>query len=482
VSQGPTERGLPGSWDTERALLGCLLMNTEALDEIRGFLRPTDFHNPAHGKLYRVVCEMVDRGVAVNEISVGARLDRAGKADEVGGLAYLHSLTGFVRFTEHAVSHAREIAQDAERRSAILKLRELEQVLLTDPSVEPAAAMARLQDTLDREVRLASDEWVSLADASAAAVAEIQRRVTEPAHVPGIPTGWPDLDRLIGGWRPSRVYVLGARPKMGKSSWIEQTAIHAGRLGHGVGLISLEMDRLELAERALAQEARVDAGRILRGELDDEAYRRIVDADDALARLPLFVSDRPAQTMAQVRASAKRLRRKCELAGARLGLLIIDYLQLMGGDAERGVNREQVIAGISRGVKLLAKEMEIPILVLSQLSRKLEERGDKRPVPSDLRESGALEQDADAVMFLYRDEVYNPNGPNRGICEVIVRAVRGGQPGTVKLAFIGNEYRFATLEHRQEEPPPSLFPEAKRRRRKGGGRPDGADPSETPED
>jgi replicative DNA helicase len=447
-------RALPHNWDTEKALLGGLLLNAaDYLDEVRAIVAPGHFHRPSHAALFELVCALADRGQAADPIACIDAAEAKGEAEveRIGGRVYLAGLVAACSSIDSVPTYARRVRLHWERRDAIVAIREAEERLMSDPDCDPSSALAGAQERMEANVHGGDDDWVPLADATGDAVQEIQRRAEHPGVTAGIPTGWSTVDRIVGGWRGGRVYVIGARPKMGKSAYVQQTMIHAARQGHGVGMFSLEMDRLEIGERALAQEARADAGALVRGEIDESAWRDLLDADEALRGLPVYIADRPAVTMAQIRAKAKRLAKRCQAAGTPLGLLVIDYLQLMGGDGGgRNTSREQVVAALSRGVKLLAKEMHVAILLLSQLNRALESRADKRPMPSDLRESGAIEQDADGILFLYRDEVYNPDSPDKGICEVIVSALRGGQPGTARLAFQGKHYRFVDLEEQRD--------------------------------
>jgi replicative DNA helicase len=410
-------RGLPGDWDTERAVLGGLLIAPDLLDEVRAILKPEHFQMPRHQRLFQVISRLADAGIAPSVVSVPHAIQARRIEGEVGGVAYVIALGQASASVETVPSQARLIRRDWERRDALLALRKAEARLLSDPDAEPSIVMAEVTTRVDANVSTdTGDEWKTLGEIADDALREIQLRAENPGKAPGLSTGFPDLDRKLGGLRPSRVYVLAARPKMGKTALVLQMALTVAKQSVGVGFVSLEMARGELAERALANEGCVDAGKMVRGEVRaNDEWRDLLAAAERLATLGLYVSDRPAQTMAAIRAKAKRLAQRCAAEGRSLGLLVVDYLQLMGGDAGPGANREQVISGISRGLKLLSKEMEIPIVVLSQLSRKVEERAEKRPMPSDLRESGAIEQDADAILFIYRDEVYNPESPKKGI-------------------------------------------------------------------
>lgn len=444
---------LPHDWDLETAVLGGIFVNDENLAEVRGVVDAAVFHKPAHRVLFKAMCELGDRGSRVTEAAVLHRLRETGAIEMAGGMMTVLGMRQFCAVEWATPSHAKQLRQVYLRRNAIETLEDALTRLRESPDADPSEVLASAQNRVDEKATRDDEVWTTIGEATYAALGEVKQRAEQPDHLPGIPTGWRDLDHRIAGWRPSRVYVIAARPKMGKSAFVQQTALHAASLGYGVGFVSLEMDRLEIGERALAMTGRVDAGRMVRGEISpDEDWARLVEAAERLSALPLFIADRPAQTLAQLRGQTKQLRKRCEVAGTKLGMLVVDYLQLMNGSAERGSTRQEVVAALSRGIKLLAKELEIPILLLSQLSRKVEERAVKHPELSDLRESGSIEQDADAVMFLYRDDVYDPQSPKPGVCTVMVKALRGGQAGDVDLAYIGKEYRFADLADREPEP------------------------------
>lgn len=465
---------LPGNDETERALLGALLRSSALLQDVCAFVRPEDFSVARHGALFGLLVEMANRDEAISPFGVGRRVERLRDAGRYGGAGYVRELAGFALevTNEHVVGLGREVFQDALRRTAVLKLRRIEELILADATLDPVATVAAMADELGGGDRAAGGSaWHRLQDDLDVSLVEIQRRATSPGTLPGLSTGWPDLDRRIGGLQPGKVYVLAARPKVGKSVVAQAAAMHAALNGHGVGFVSLEMSGLEVAERAYANQSHVDAGAILRGEIDaDHDWPKILEARSRMENWPFYVNDRPGQSIGQLRAEVRQLAGMCERNGHPLRLLVVDYLQLMQGSG-RGLNRENVIAEISRGIKLLAKEMAIPIILLSQLSRSLESRPDKRPLPSDLRESGAIEQDADAVIFLYRDEVYNKDSPRKGIVEVIVSVIRGGQAGTVELAWIGSQHRVANLA-RGFEPPPIDPPRNTRTKGRRGGDPE----------
>jgi replicative DNA helicase len=272
------------------------------------------------------------------------------------------------------------------------------------------------------------------------------RRSGQSAFVTGVTTGFVDLDRMLAGLQRTDLVILAARPAMGKTAFALNIALAAAeKAGVGVGVFSLEMGRHQLVNRLLTAHARVDASKVRVGELDMSMdWPRLNEASDALHALPFYVDDSPGLSIAQLRSKARRLKQECP----HLGLIIIDYLQLMQGSGNPKESREQIISNISRGLKILAKELQVPVVALSQLNRSLEARTDKRPMRSDLRESGAIEQDADVILFIYRDEVYNEDSPDKGVAEIIIAKQRNGPIGDIKLLWQHDFTRFVNLEHR----------------------------------
>jgi replicative DNA helicase len=442
------ERGLPHNWETERAVLGGILVAPERLDDVREVVSDRQFHRPAHAALFRVMCELADAGSPPDTIVVLDALEARQMTDTAGGVSYVISLPQACASVDHVVAYARRVADTARMRHLVLVGQQIEQLGRDqEVSAEAAAstAMTLLYGVVDGGAE--AKGWARMGDLAAAQLEAIRERAENPEQAMGVTTGLRDLDRKINGLQAGKLYIIPGRPAMGKSALMQVMAQAAARQV-GVGVISLEMGGAEIAERALVSEAHSDAGAVRRGEVDQAVWRRLMDAAQDLDGLPLYVDDSPAASIAQIRGKARRLRAMCPT----LGVVFVDYLQLASADVGKG-SRQEEIAKVSRGLKALAKELGIAVVALAQLSRKCDDRTDKRPMPSDLRESGQIEQDADVILMVYRDEVYNADSADRGVAELIVCKHRGGEIGTVKVAFLGNEVRFADLA-RDADPRP----------------------------
>jgi replicative DNA helicase len=448
----PADRGLPHNWETERAVLGALLMAPERLADIRAILAPEDFHRPGHQVLYGLLVEMANRGDVPGVIATVDEIERRGCAETVGGIAYVIALPQANASIDLLDSEAKRVKDYATRRGIVLATRAAEEAVLDGVKATPeildaaGAELARLASTAG------APEIPPLHVEVDEALDEIDRRAANPGAITGVPTGFVDLDRKLTGLQSTDFIVIAARPAMGKTAFVLNVATNAAREGYAVGLFSLEMSRRQLLHRALCSIGRVDAQRVRTGEIDAADRSSLHVAGQDLKRLPLLIDDTPGLSLVQLRARVRALDRKARQEHGRgLGLLIVDYLQLMQGTGAKGESRENVISAISRGMKILAKEMGIPVVALSQLNRSLESRQDKRPIMSDLRESGAIEQDADVILFIYRDEVYNGDAsPKKGIAEIIVAKQRSGPIGTVELAFIDRYLLFQNLARHED--------------------------------
>lgn len=438
--------GLPHDEHTERVLLGTLLRGGDiaAVSEI---IRASAFFVPSHRDIFgALVAADQSEDRRVSPAAINRRMRDAGHTEK-GLLSRLTALEQHADPKGTETGHARALAKVARRRAAIEGARDLERRLRDDPEAEPTVALAALMADMETDAPQGRG-WVSQADLVMAQLATIEERTRQPNAVPGAPTGVPELDTKLGGMQPGKSILVAGRPAMGKSALAQGWALAAARQGIGVGIITLEMPGDELAERALAMDAHVHSGDIRSGAIRDDAWRRLVASAERLAGMPVWVDDAPAATIAQIIGKARRLKNR----HPNLGLLVLDYLQLATAEGPRSQNRQQEIGRISRGMKELAKELGICCLSLAQLSRRCEERTDKRPMPSDLREAGDLEQDADAIVFVYRDEVYNKDTLKKGTAELIIGKNRGGPIGTVEVAWVGAEYRFAPLAG--DAPPP----------------------------
>jgi len=433
----------PHSIEAEQSVLGGLLLDNAAWDRIADFLSEADFYRFDHRLIFQSIARLISATKPADVITVFEMLQVSGKAEEVGGLAYLNSLAQ----NTPSAANIRRYAEIVRERSVLRKL-----VTVADDIASAAFAPK------GREVRELLDEAESKVFAIAEEGArgqqgfqEIQplltqvvERIDELYHrdsssdVTGVPTGFIDLDRMTSGMQAGDLIIVAGRPSMGKTAFSLNIGEHvAVEQGLPVAVFSMEMAGVQLAMRMLGSVGRLDQHRLRTGRLLDEDWPRLTHSIQRMNDAQLFIDETPALNPMELRARSRRLARQC----GQLGLIIIDYLQLMSGSGS-GENRATEISEISRSLKGLAKELNCPVIALSQLNRSLEQRPNKRPVMSDLRESGAIEQDADVILFIYRDEVYNPDSQDKGTAEIIIGKQRNGPIGTVRLTFLGQFTKF----------------------------------------
>lgn len=432
----------PHNWETERALLGGLLLDSQQLLEVLEIVKPEDFHKPAHKQLYQLLIELQARSNTYDVVSVLDEAERRHATDTLGGAVYLTELPSACPSVENLELYAKRVREHAVRRRLVEAAASITEEVqkggkdlptLLDSAEKTIFDIAQLSQTAD---------WSPLGELVTLAINTAEERSKNAGGLVGLPTGFVDLDRILSGLQRTDLIILAARPAMGKTAFVLNILLNAAKMGNAaVGFFSLEMGKEQLATRLLTAEARVDAYRLKMGTLDGEDWRRLAEGSEVLHNLQIFIDDTPGLSILQLRSKARRLKSMAP----NLGLLIIDYLQLMQGTGGSKESREQVISTISRGMKILAKELKIPIIALSQLNRSLESRTDKRPMLSDLRESGAIEQDADVILFIYRDEVYNPDSTDKGTAEIIIGKHRAGSIGKIKLAFLGQYTLFQNL-------------------------------------
>jgi replicative DNA helicase len=424
------------STEAEQSVLGALLQDVSAADRV-GALKPEHFYKEENRTIYRRLMQMIGRGEPVDVVTVAEALDTAGETELTGGLAYLGDLVMNTPSTRNAGRYAETVIGKAMERQLLGVSEEIREVVAGVGSSREKlmAAQAAVMSVTES---VASKEPRQMRDVLLSAIQTMERR--SAGELPGLKTGIDQLDAMLtGGLKPGNLIIIAGRPGMGKTSLALQFAVEASQANTPALVLSMEMCEGELADRMIANVGHVPLDSVLSGTTDDEIGDRIHGAIVRLRDVPLAIDDQSGLTLFDVAAKARSVRRK-----HGLGLLVIDYLQLMTGD---GDNRNQQIEQISRGLKSLAKELAIPIIALSQLSRNCENRSNRRPIPSDLRESGAIEQDADVIAFVYRDEIYNPSSPDRGTAEIIVGKNRQGKTGTVRTAYIGEQTRFANLAH-----------------------------------
>lgn len=433
------ERMPPHSLEAEQSVLGAILLDRDALLQVAEVLRVEDFYREAHRLIYSACLDLEARGEAVDLLTVTEELRRRGELEAVGGASYLTTLTTVVPSVANAGHYARIVAQKAALRQLIQVARRI-----AERAYDEDGDVIEIIDEAERLILQVAggryrEGFVSIKEVLVNTFQQLERVASHKGEVTGLPT-FSDLDRLLSGLQPSDLIICAARPGMGKTSFCLNIAQNvAVKKKVPVAIFSLEMSRDQVVQRMLAAEAMVEQHRLRTGYLKEDDWARLVSAASLLAEAPIYIDDTPAITVMEVRAKARRLQAECGL-----GLVVIDYLQLM--QAHRRVdNRQQEIALISRALKALARELNVPVLVLSQLNRGVEQRQDKRPVMADLLESGAIEADADVIIFLYRPQYYDPDTDKKGIAEVIVAKHRNGPVGTVEMAFLPEFTKFVDL-------------------------------------
>ncbi len=441
------ERTLPHNLEAEKSVLGAILIQNEAFNHAAELIDSKDFFRNAHTRIFEKMVLLSERGDAIDFITLKEELSKSGELDSVGGPAYIASLADGVPRSANVEYYAKIVKEKSTLRSLI---HSANKILVEAYEAEQEPDL--LLDEAERSIfAIAEDRiragFVPLRDLVQTSFAQIEKLQQQKGMVTGVPTGFVDLDEMTSGLQPSDLVLVAARPSMGKTSFVLNIAQHIGTsTDMTVGFFSLEMSKEQLFMRMLTSEARIDAHRFRTGYLNEKDYGRLSHALGTLAEAKVFIDDTASIGVLEMRAKARRLK-----AEHGLHMIIIDYIQLMQGRG-RFESRQAEIASISRSLKGLAKELHVPIVALSQLSRASETRADHRPQLSDLRESGALEQDADVVMFIYRAEQYrdadgNPNTEEQGTAEIIIGKQRNGPIGTAKLAFIKEHTRFENLAH-----------------------------------
>jgi replicative DNA helicase len=435
------EKVPPHNLEAEESLLGAMLISRDAIAEAQEIVKAEDFYRQSNSKIFDAIMELYIQGEPADPITLAEALKKKGILEDVGGKLYIHTLISGVPTAANARHYAEIVGRNATLRNLIRAATEIAALGYEVPE-DLEAAIDRAESLIFGVSRKrVSERFIALKDLCTETWEHIEKLAEAGVQVTGLATGFGDLDQLTSGLQRSDLIVVAGRPSMGKTSFVLSIAQNVAlNLRVPVAIFSLEMSRSQLAQRFMSSEARVNAQNLRTGNLKDEDLSRLVSALDRLSEAPIFVDDSPSISSVEIRAKARRLMAKYEL-----GLVIVDYLQLMQG-SRRAENRQQEISEISRSLKILGRELSIPIIAVSQLSRGVEQRGgDKRPLLADLRESGAIEQDADLVIFIYRDELYNSDTDDRGVAEVIIRKHRNGPVGTVRLAFLEHYTKFANL-------------------------------------
>ena len=436
----------PHSIEAESSVLGGLLLDNLAWDGVSDLLHDGDFYRYEHRLVFSAMASLINTSRPADVITVFEHLQSLGKAEEIGGLSYLNSLAQYVP----SASNIRRYAEIVRERSVLRKLVTASDEISTSAFNPKGRPVASILDEAEQKIFNIGEEgartkqgFQSMDTLVVDLLDRVQEMADNPNDVTGVPTGFYDLDRMTAGFQAGDMIVLAARPSMGKTALAINIAEHVAlNEGLPVAVFSMEMGAAQLAVRIVGSIGRIDQGHLRTGKLTDEEWPRLTEAIEKLRTISLHIDESAGLTSSELRANARRLSRQC----GKLGLIVVDYLQLMSGSGSDGENRATELGEISRGLKMLARELQCPVIALSQLNRSVEQRPDKRPMMSDLRESGAIEQDADIIMFIYRDEYYTKDACKEpGVAEVIIAKQRNGPTGVVKLAFLNNITKFESL-------------------------------------
>ena len=436
----------PHSIEGESSVLGGLLLDNGAWDRVGDLLVDSDFYRHEHKLIYAAISSLINASKPADIITVFEHLQSQGKAEDTGGLMYLNSLAQYVP----SAANVRRYAEIVRERSILRKLVAASDEIATNAFNPQGRPVETILDEAEQKIFNIGEAGSRMKQgfhSMDSLVVQLLDRVTEmsenPNDITGVPTGFYDLDKNTSGLQPGDLIILAARPSMGKTALAiniaEHVALHEGL---PVAVFSMEMGASQLAVRIVGSIGRIDQGHLRTGKLTDDEWPRLTETIEKLRNISLHIDETPGLTVSELRANARRLARQC----GKLGLIVVDYLQLMSTSMSGDENRATAVGEISRGLKMLAKELQCPVIALSQLSRGVESRTDKRPLMSDLRESGAIEQDADVIMFIYRDEYYTKEACKEpGVAEIIISKQRNGPTGTTKLGFVKHHTKFENL-------------------------------------
>ncbi|MCC6932675.1 MAG: replicative DNA helicase [Deltaproteobacteria bacterium] len=438
----------PHAIDAEQAALGAVLLDNEAIYSVMDLLQPNDFYKHAHQLIYATMLKISESGQAIDLLTLSNELKCGKQLDAAGGVEYLSLLVDNVPTAANTQYYARVVKEMSLRRKLIHEASEI-----VTEAFSTRGDIETFVDSVEQRIFSVSESrtrqgFVKLEHIVRDSIKQVEKLYTKQEPITGVPSGFIDFDEMTSGLQPSDLIIIAGRPSMGKTSLalsiVRNIAVEAGK---AVAVFSLEMSKEQLVTRLLSSEARVSSAKMRSGKFGEGDFIKLVDAASKISGASIFIDDTPALSVLEMRAKARRLHRERALSA-----IVIDYLQLMRAPQRaRGESREQEIAEISRSLKAIAKELSIPVIALSQLNRAVETRNDKRPLMADLRESGAIEQDADIIGFVYRDEVYNPDTQDKGIAELIIGKHRNGPIGTVQLAFHSDYTSFENLSKTTDE-------------------------------
>lgn len=447
------DRMPPQNIEAEQAVLGAIFLEPSSLTLASEILMPEDFYRAAHQKIFNVMLKLNDEGKAVDLITVTEELSATNLIEDIGGVSYLSELAGSVPTAANIEYYARIV----EEKSLLRRLIRTATNIATDGYTREDEVETVLNEAeksiLEVAQRKNAGAFQNIKDVLVRTYDNIELMHSRVGDITGIPTGFTELDRMTAGFQRNDLIIVGARPSVGKTAFALNIAQNVAiKAGENVAIFSLEMGAEQLVMRMLCAEGNIDAQRLRTGSLTDDDWGKLVMAMGSLSNAGIYIDDTPGIRVNEIRAKCRRLKQE-----HGLGMILIDYLQLIVGSGRPGENRQQEVSEISRALKQLARELEVPVIALSQLSRGVEQRQDKRPMMSDIRESGSIEQDADIVAFLYRDDYYDKESENKNIIEIIIAKQRNGPVGTVQLAFVKEYNKFVNLERRFDDSmvPPS---------------------------
>ena len=431
----------PNDIEAEQAIIGSMLTDRDAVISAIEVLKPDDFYREDNKTIYEAILNLYNRSEPIDIITVRAELESMGRLDNVGGLEYLAELPEKVPTTANAMKYIKIVEEKATLRNLIKTANEIIEL-----GYNPTEDVDDIMEGAEKKIfNIMQDKdqkgYSPLKDVLVESFTKLEELYNRKQHITGVPSGFTDLDYRTAGFHGSELILIAARPAMGKTAFALNIATNAAlRANVPVAVFSLEMSKEQLVNRILCSESMVDSNKVRTGKLDEEDWTKLAEKSGRLSEGEIYINDTPGINIMEIRAKCRKL--KIE---KNIGLVVIDYLQLIQGTNKRNGSREQEISEISRSLKILAKELDVPVIALSQLSRAAEQRPDHRPMLSDLRESGAIEQDADIVMFLYRDDYYNEDSEKKNIAEVIIAKHRGGSTGTVELLWLGNYTKFVNI-------------------------------------
>ena len=431
----------PHDLEAEQAVLGSMLVDKDAVIAGLEVLKEEDFYREDDRAVFEAISSLYAKSEPVDLITVKKELTENGKFERIGGMEFIASLPGKVPTTTNVDRYIKIVREQSMRRRLIYTSNELISLGYDDTEETDRIIDLAEKRVMDLTQNNSNTSYSSIKDVLVSAFDELEKLFNQKGRISGITTGFMAVDRLTSGLHNSDLLVLAARPAMGKSAFAINIATNAAKSGVPAAIFNLEMSKEQVVNRILASEAMVDSNKLRTGQLDDNDWMKLASASGILSETPIYIDDTPGISIMEIRTKCRKLKME-----KNIGLIVIDYLQLITASGKKNASREQEISEISRSLKILAKELNVPVIALSQLSRSAEKRqDDKRPMLSDLRESGAIEQDADIVMFIYREDYYNPDTPEKNVAEIIFAKHRGGSTGTVKLGWLGTYTKFLDL-------------------------------------